>query len=176
MKVKKKTVWFLTLFSLVAVISVYYFAEGNRTANILSVFTENTLDETSILGIEEKKTVNSESDLFQEMRLEMSNQRSQLREQLTQKIASEQHTVEEKNNAFNEMDALIKQESAEAMLEMLIKAIGYSDVLVRIEEESVAVKVMADEMSKQQVNEIVYIVLSEMDESVKVTVDMQPHF
>lgn len=176
MKVKKKTVWFLTLFSLIAVVSVYYVVEGNRTADILSVFTDNTLDETSILGMDEQQTVNSESDLFQGLRLEVSNQRSQLREQLTQKVASEQYTAEEKNAAFNEMEALIKQESAEAMLEMLIKAIGYSDVLVRMENDNVTVSVMADEMSKQQANEIVYIVRSEIDHSVEVTVDMQPHF
>ena len=176
MKVKKKTVWFLTLFSLVAVISVYYFVEGNQTAEILSVFTDRTLDETTLLGVEEQKTVNSESDLFQEMRLELSNQRSQLREQLTQKIASEQYTAEEKNAAFNDMDTLIKRESAEAMLEMLIKAVGYNDVLVRMDNDHVAVTVMADEMSKQQANEIIYIVRSEVEQPVEVTVDMQPQY
>lgn len=175
MKVKKKTVWLLTLFSLVAVISVYYVVEGDQSAEILSVFTDQALDETTLLGVEQQ-TVNSESDLFQEMRLELSNQRSQLREQLTQKIAAEQYTAEEKNAAFDEMDTLIKRESAEAMLEMLIKAVGYSDVLVRMDTDHVAVTVMADEMSKQQANEIIYIVRSEVEQPVEVTVDMQPHY
>ena len=176
MKVKKKTVWFLTLFSLVAVISVYYLFEGNKTADILTIFTDSTLDETEIFGIgdEQTTTVNSESDLFQEMRLELSNQRSQLRTQLTQKIGSEEYTVEEKNAAYNEMDTLIKQESSEAMLEMLVKSIGYADALVRIDEGKVAVTVMSDEMSKQQANEIIYIVKSEIEDSTAVTVDMQP--
>ena len=72
------------------------------------------------------------------------------------------------------MEKLIKRESSEAMLEMLIKSLGYSDALVRIEDEKVAVSVMSDEVSKKQVNEIVYIIRSEMNEDVIVSVDFQP--
>ena len=80
----------------------------------------------------------------------------------------------EKNAAFNEMEKLINRESSEATLEMLIKSLGYSDALVRIEDDKVAVSVMSDEVSKEQVNEIVYKVLSEMGEGLVVSVDFQP--
>lgn len=175
MKVKKRTVWFLTLVSLVAVISVFYIFEDN-TPNILSIFSDDAINETDILGVNQNLTqpVNSESDLFQEVRLEQSNKRSQLKEQLTQKIASDQSTAEEKNTAFNEMDELIKLESSEAMLEMLIKSVGYSDALVRIDDEKVMVTVMSDEMSKQQASEIMYIVRSEFNDYVNVQVKYEP--
>ena len=176
MKVKKRTVWFFTLVSLVAVISVYYVFDGKDNLNLLAIFTDDTINETEILGVNQNltQTVNSESDLFQEVRLEMNNQRSQLRDQLTQKAASAQTTAEEKNQAFNDMEELIKLESSEAMLEMLVKSLGYSDALVQIKEEKVTVTVMSDEVSKQQVNDIVYLVLTEMDENVNVTVKMEP--
>lgn len=176
MKVKKRTVWLLTFVSLIAVISVYYVFNDKQGPNFMAIFTDDTLDNTEIVGVNQSTTqpVNSESDLFQEIRLELDNKRSQLREQLTQKIASAQATAEEKNAAFDEMDKLIKRESSEAMLEMLIKSMNYSDALVRIEDEKVAVSIMSDEVSKQQVNEIVYIIRSEMDENVVVSVDVQP--
>lgn len=173
MRVKKKTVWLLTLFSLVAVISVFYVFEKPENSNILTIFTDKALDETELAVVGGQTTVNSESDLFQEMRLEMSNERSQLRTQLTEKIGSEQYTAEEKNEAYNEMNALIERESSEAMLEMLIKSIGYGDALVRIEDQRVAVTVMSDELSKEQANEIVYMVRSEFEDAVKVTVNFQ---
>ena len=175
MKVKKRTVWFLTLVSLVAVISVFYIFEDN-TPNILSIFSDDAINETDILGVNKDTTqpVNSESDLFQEVRLEQANKRSQLKEQLTQKIASDQSTAEEKNTAFNEMDELIKLESSEAMLEMLIKSIGYSDALVRIDEEKVMVTVMSDEISNKQASEIMYIVRSEFNDYVNVQVKFEP--
>ena len=56
------------------------------------------------------------------------------------------------------MDGLIKRESAEAMLEMLVKSLGYSDAFVRAEGEKVSVTVMAEELSKAQANEIIYLV------------------
>lgn len=176
MKVKKRTVWLFTFVSLIAVIAVFYIFGGKQAPNFMAIFTDDTLENTEILGVNQNttQTVNSESDLFQEIRLEMDNKRSQLREQLTLKTASADYTPEEKNEAFNEMEKLIKRESSEAMLEMLIKSVGYPDALVRIEDEKVAVTVMSDEVSPQQVNEIVYIIRSEMDENVLVSVDMQP--
>ena len=176
MKVKKRTVWLLTFVSLIAVISVFYIFEDRKAPNFMAIFTDETIENTDIVGVNQDITqpVNSESDMFQEMRLELNNKRSQLREQLTQKIASSDYTADEKNTAYNEMEKLIKRESSEAMLEMLIKSLGYSDALVRIEDEKVAVSVMSDEVSKKQVNEIVYIIRSEMNEDVIVSVDFQP--
>ena len=176
MKVKKRTVWLFTFVSLVAVIAVFYIFEDNNTPNILSIFTDEAIESTDILGVNQNGTqpVSSESNLFQEVRLEQANKRSQLRAQLTQKIASDQSTAEEKNAAFNDMDNLIKLESSEAMLEMLIKSIGYDDALVRIDGEKVTVTVMSDEVSKQQANEILYIVHSELDGYVDVSVGFEP--
>lgn len=176
MKVKKRTVWFFTLASLVAVISVFYIFEDRNTPNLLSIFTEDAIDETEILGVSQNgtQTVTAESEMFQQMRLEASNKRSQLREQLTQKAASTELTAEEKNQAFNDMEELIKLENSEAMLEMVVKSLGYDDALVRVEDQDVKVTVMSDEVSKQQINEIVYMVLSEMNEDVKVMVNYEP--
>lgn len=178
MKVKKRTVWFLTLFSLVAVIGVYYAFGNNNTGNLLTIFGDDTLNEAEILGVNQEttKTVNSESDLFQELRLELGNKRSQLREQLELKMASTEYTAEQKSAAYDEMEKLINRESSEATLEMLIKSFGYDDALVRIEDEKVAVTVMSDENSKALANEIVYLIKSELDENVAVTVDIKPFY
>lgn len=177
MRVKRRTVWFLTLFSLAAVISVYYYAPV-KPFDGLAIFTDQPLEETMLSGInnddkEKAQTVTSQSHLFEEMRMEMNNERSQIREQLTQKIGSDQYTAEEKNQAFTEMQALIEQESNEAMLEMLIRSLGYSDALVRTEGSKVAVTVMADELSKEKANEIVYMVRTELESAQDVTVKLQ---
>ncbi|MEG0473888.1 MAG: SpoIIIAH-like family protein [Solibacillus sp.] len=178
MKVKKRTVWFLTLFSLVAVIGVYYAFGSNNTGNLLTIFGDDTLNEAEILGVNQEvtKTVNSESDLFQEMRLELSNKRSQLREQLEQKMASAEYTPEQKSAAYNEMEQLINRESSEAMLEMLVKSFGYDDALVRIEDEKVAVTVMSDQNDKKLANDIVHLIKTELDNNVIVTVDIKPFY
>lgn len=178
MKVKRRTVWLLTLLSLAAVISVYYVFEPNRDVDLMTIFTDDTLQETTLTGVDDEEitATTSESYLFDEMRMEVSNERSQLRDQLTQKIASDTATAEEKNEAFNQMNALIEQESSEAMLEMLIKSLGYSDALVRVNDEKAQVTVLSDEISKQQANEIIYVVRSELEEISDVTVNVQSNY
>ncbi|MFJ7732259.1 SpoIIIAH-like family protein [Lysinibacillus sp. NPDC097231] len=171
MRVRRRTVWFMTLLSLVAVISVYYLVDPAKQFNGLTIFTDDTLKQTAVTGVTDQeatkegvtKEVSSPSHLFEEMRMQVSDERSQLRQQLTQKIASQEYSADEKNTAYNEMDKLIKQESAEAMLEMLIKSLGYSDAFVRAEGDKVSVTVMAEELSKSQANEIIYLVKTEME-------------
>ncbi|HWK24016.1 MAG TPA: SpoIIIAH-like family protein [Ureibacillus sp.] len=177
MKVKRRTVWLLTLLSLAAVISVYYVFEPNRNVDLATIFTDDTLKETTLTGVsdEEITTTTSESYLFDEMRMEASSERDQLRAQLTEKIASDELSADEKSEAYNEMNALIEQESSESMLEMLIESLGYSDALVRISDDKVAVSVLTDELSKQQANEIVYIVKSEIEDA-QVTVNPESNY
>lgn len=176
MKVKRRTVWFLTLLSLAAVISVYYLFEPANKIDFTQIFSDKDLDETILTGVDDSKKMESDSYVFEEIRMEMSNERSQLRDQLTSKIASEQHTPEEKNEAYNEMNELIKLESSETMLEMLIKSLGYSDALVRIEGDKVAVSVMTNEISASQANEIVFMVKSELENAVDVSVKPQSSY
>lgn len=171
MRVRRRTVWFMTLLSLVAVISVYYLVDPAKQFNGLTIFTDDTLQQTAVTGVTdqeatkegETKEVSSPSHLFEEMRMQVSDERSQLRLQLTQKIGSQEASAEEKNKAYNDMDSLIKQESAEAMLEMLIKSLGYSDAFVKADGDKVSVTVMAEELSKSQANEIIYLVRTEME-------------
>ncbi|MGG2055477.1 SpoIIIAH-like family protein [Lysinibacillus pakistanensis] len=171
MRVRRRTVWFMTLLSLVAVISVYYLVDPAKQFNGLTIFTDDTLQQTAVTGVTDQEAtkegmtqeVSSPSHLFEEMRMQVSDERSQLRQQLTQKIASQEATADEKNKAFNDIDSLIKQESAEAMLEMLIKSLGYSDAFVKADGDKVSVTVMAEELSKSQANEIIYLVKTEWE-------------
>lgn len=103
MRVRRRTVWFMTLLSLVAVISVYYLVDPAKQFNGLTIFTDDTLQQTAVTGVTDQEATNditqevsSPSHLFEEMRMQVSDERSQLREQLTQKIASEEYSAEEK--------------------------------------------------------------------------------
>lgn len=183
MRVRRRTVWFMTLLSLVAVISVYYLVDPAKQFDGLTIFSDDTLQETAITGVTDNdgakgsvtQEVSSPSHLFEEMRMQVSDERSQLREQLTQKIGSEEFTAEEKSEAYNKIDSLIKQESAEAMLEMLVKSLGYSDAFVKAEGEKVTVTVMAEELSTAKADEIVYLVRTEMEGTKDVEVKFKPN-
>lgn len=173
MKVKRRTVWLLTLLSLAAVISVYYVFDPARDLDLATIWSDDALKETTLTGVDDKdiKTTSSESYLFDELRMEMSNKRDQVREQLTQKIGSNDYSAEEKSEAYNEINNLIEQESSEAMLEMLVKSLGYSDALVQVEDSKVSVTVLTDDnITSKQANEIIFTVRSELEDVIDVSV------
>jgi stage III sporulation protein AH len=173
MKVKKRTVWMLTLLSLVAVISVYYVQEDpNSPFDGLAIFSNETLDQLSVEKSDgdEVTPVLAQSSLFEEMRMEVANERSQQRAQLETQIASNELSADEVNKAYSEMEDLSKRETAEAMLEMLIQNLGYSDALVRTGDGKVLVTVVSSEHSKAQADEIIYTVKKEWEDARTVDV------
>ncbi|MCZ8537954.1 SpoIIIAH-like family protein [Paenisporosarcina quisquiliarum] len=178
MKVKKRTVWMLTLLSLVAVISVYYVNEPNNMPfDGLAIFSDEELDQMKVddtTADESVTPVYAQSALFEEMRMELQNERSQLKEQLTARIASNEMSADEVNEAYSTMDDLTVRESTEAMLEMLIRSLGYSDALVQTDTGKVDVTVIADELGKSQANEIIHTVMKQWEDAKKVTVTFQP--
>lgn len=178
MRVKKRAVWFLTLLSLAAVISVYYLMNPAQPFNGLKIFSDRTLTNTAVDDIakltgNDKTPVTAQSDLFEEMRMELLNERSQLKKTLTLKAASEKNTAEEKNEAYNEIDVITKKESNEAMLEMLIKTLGYSDAFVKAEDDRIRVTVQSAELSKSKADEIIYTVKKEIPTAGEVVVDVK---
>ncbi|ARK20142.1 MULTISPECIES: SpoIIIAH-like family protein [Sporosarcina] len=177
MKANKRTVWFLTLLSLVAVISIYYVKnESPMPFDGIAIFTKETKDATKLLEkegkSEEVKPVFAESYIFQDMRMEVRNERSETVQQLTEKMTSSDFSAEEKNEIFNEIADLRKISSTEALMEMQIAALGYPEVFVRGEGDRVNVTVLSNEShSPKMAAEITQYVMSSWDGAQTVKVD-----
>ncbi|MBG9452670.1 stage III sporulation protein AH [Lysinibacillus sphaericus] len=163
MHLQSKSSWLLALLTLVAVISVYSLTNSPKQSKEETTFREDADQKETLQNV--IKEVSSPSPLFEEKRLQVSNERNQLRQKLTQQITSDQYFVEDKNKASIEIDTLNNEESTETILEMQIKTLGYPDALVQIEGEKVSVTVMAKELSKYQANEIIYMVKKEYEEA-----------
>lgn len=167
MNPKKRTVWFLTLLSLGAVFSVYVLNDRPDPFEGIVLFEDEAAqsDETA------RPVSYPVNETFQEMRMEVEAKRSQLREQLTQKIGSPEFTAEEKNAAYEELEMLTNQDSTEALLELVINSLGYPESLVRIEQDQVMVNVAAEMLAPEEANSIIYAVKKEYPEAAKVQVD-----
>lgn len=170
---RKRSVWFLTLFSLVAVVTVFYVSDRPSPFDGIALFSDKTLDE---VGLVETSSTNEESILsksneFEEMRMEVIDKRSQLRDQLATRAGSNDFTAEEKNEAFNQIEELVKIDSTEAMLELIIESLGYDDALVRIEDNDVLIDVVSNEQSTKKASEIIYAVKREWPKAYSVEVN-----
>lgn len=177
MRTNKRTVWFLTLLSLVAVISIFYI---NKKAPMpfdgISIFGDSSNPAAiteKVDGDSEQQPVFAESYLFETMRMEVRDERSQIQDQLTSKLNAAEDS-EGKNEVFDEMAKLVKQESAESLLEMQIKALGYTDAFVRTSGGNVDVTVLSEDgYSAKQAEEITYLVMTSWEDARTVKVDFK---
>ncbi|TQR19573.1 SpoIIIAH-like family protein [Psychrobacillus vulpis] len=172
MNIKKRSVWFLTLISLIAVITVFYISDRPSPFDGIALFSNDTLEDVDLVETSStnEESFVSKSNAFEEMRMEVQDKRSKLHEQLTLKVGSNDFTAEEKDEAYTQIEELVKLDSTEAMLELIIKALGYDDALVRIEDNSVLIDVVSNEKSTKKASDIVYAVKREWPKAYNVEV------
>lgn len=193
MLLKKQTVWLLTMLSLVVVLSVYYITTPENNPNDVAMEQDEQKDnekenenvETSTenkdgasVTVEEDEEGNvissvSSDDMFAALRLEIDEHRSKLRSNLEAQAASTELTADQKLKAYDELKKLEDIESKEKIIEMLIKGNNYEDALVRVEGDKIKITVKSKESSKQQANEILRLVRSELGELQNVAVEFE---
>ena len=188
MLLKKQTVWLLTMLSLVVVLSVYYLTSPEQKQNDLAVVDEKQTQEqangqeqeplkenqqeqgqvekeSASMGDKADKQIitNAAGDeVFETLRMQLEEERSQKKEELQATIASTELPPEERSDAKEQMDELNAIAQKELLLETLIKAMNYKDVLVRADNEQVNITVKAEKQSKAEANKIIQTVRSEM--------------
>lgn len=182
MMLKKQTVWLLTMLSLVVVLSVYYItAEPTNNNNLANVDVSKEEKAESKKVTEKEKSsdtknttiTDAKNEVFEEIRLQMQDERSKKLEQLEEVAGSTDLSAEERSEAKDEMNRLQKIAEKEAFIEnLIIQTLGYEDALVQADESEVLVTVKGEEPSKAKANEIIKIVKKEMGNS-SVTVAFQ---
>ncbi|MFN2745388.1 MULTISPECIES: SpoIIIAH-like family protein [Bacillus] len=116
----------------------------------------------------------SGDDVFTTYRMEMDDQRSREREQLTEIVRSDKATAKEKSEAYDKMNELSEAEGTEKTLETLIKTKGYKDALVNADGDKVNITVKAKEHSKSAAADIIDIVAKEVKNLNDVAVTFEP--
>lgn len=127
---------------------------------------------------EEVTTVATESNSIQVLRVELEKQQSQKVSQLKEVIASKDYDATAKSEAKDDLDKLNKDREHQSTLETMIKAKGYNDVLVRVNEETVQVIVQIENESAkpsvEAVNEIYMMAKTEFTNDPYVTIQFTP--
>ncbi|MFD2214076.1 SpoIIIAH-like family protein [Metabacillus endolithicus] len=141
--------------------------EGTEAGEEADIQTEELEDGTVISSV-------SSDELFTDLRMQLDDQRNEMKEQLQAIVASNNASAEEKSDAYDEMEALNDAARKEMLLETLIKSKGFDDALVRAEGNDVKITIKAEEHSKTAANEIMLLVKDEMENMEDVIVTFQP--
>ena len=158
--INKKNLWFLTLFSLVLVLSIYYVTMPNE------IFITNT-DKVS----EDERDVSvDESSIIAALKVEDDTEVMEKMNELKEKITDVDASTEEKNTAFEELKLMNKNSSKEETLETKIKEMCNCDNFVKIDGDNVRVVLNSDDSSVTSANNIMRLVQDEFSEKMYISV------
>jgi stage III sporulation protein AH len=168
--INKQSLWFLTLFSLILVLSVYYITMPNElllSNNNSYVSTEKT-DKTDEVVVQVE-----ESDLLTAMRVSLDSERLSIKEDLESNLTDVNKTAEEKNNIYEQLKLLTDIQGREEKIEAKIKNALKLDSFVKIEDDQVSVVLVTKDHDKALANNIMRLVQEEFTDKMFVSVKFE---
>lgn len=165
--INKRSLWFLTLFSLILVLSVYYIT---MPSELLMATNNGSKDETETVSA---TTENEESAELVALRVESEEKMLDEITELKKVLTDSNSTTEEKNKAFEKMQELNKNRGIEESIENKIQNEFNLKSFVSIDETSVSVVIDSKEHDKELANKIMRSVQEEFETSMSISVKFQ---
>ena len=151
--INKKNLWFLTLFSLVLVLSVYYITMPQE---LLLTNNDANIDEVGEVSIQEL-------NIIETLRQEDDTQTLTEINKLKATIGNDDNTIEDKNKAFDQLKLLNQISSKEELLEEKIKNIMDLDTFIKIDGDKIRVVVNSDKHDNIIANNIMRNIQNNFD-------------
>ena len=162
--INKRNIWFLTLFSLILVLSVYYITMPSELL-LTNINTKEQKTETVVK--EEQSTV------LDALRVAADEQLLEEIDNLKVVMADENSTVEKKNEAFEKMKQLNVNKAEETSLEENIKSELNYKTFVKIKDDQIKVVVDNKENNTEIANSIMRFVQSKYEKKKYITVEFK---
>ncbi len=166
--INKKNMWFLTLFSLVLVLSIYYVTMPN---DLLKASETNKITQST--KSEELKTTKEESDVISALKIEDDAKSKEEIDKLQKKLTDSKATTEEKNNLYEQIKGINNNSGIESSIEEKITKEYKCEAFTKIENNSVKVIVDKCENSKTLANNIMRLVQNEFQDKMYISVQFK---
>ena len=159
--INKRSIWFLTLFSLILVLSVYYITMPSELLlNTSGNYTEENNPTTNI----------NESTVLVALRVEAEEELLKEMENLRIILNSSESSVDEKNEAVEKMKELNINKGEEEKIQNKIKEVYQLDAFVRIKNDQIEIVINKEESSSDLANKIMRTVQEMFEEQKYITV------
>lgn len=160
--INKQSLWFLTLFSIILVLSVYYIAMPNNT---LATLKENDSD-IETLNIEE-------SDSLAALRVQCDEEIESTMNELQSILLNEETTLEEKNTAYEKIQNINSNKGKEESIEKLIEETFKYKSFVKIDNDKISVTISNKTHDVKLANEIIRKIQEQYTNKMYITVKFQ---
>ncbi len=167
--INKRSLWFLTLFSLILVLSVYYITMPSEL-----LLTTNNITEDKEESTETVSTVDEgESAQLVALRVEAEEEMLSEMDELKAVMTNSDSSTKEKNEAFNKMQELNQNRGTEETLEKKIEDEFALKSFVKIDNSDISVVIDSTKHDKELANKIMRLVQSNFDTSMNISVKFQ---
>ena len=165
--INKQNLWFLTLFSLILILGVYYVTLPNN-------FLKNIEEKKKKKVKKEKAVVEeiNESPLVA-MRVNLQEERQEEMNVLQEKLTNEKLTSEEKNNLYEELKYLNEVQGKEEKIEEQIKKETKLDCFIQIDNNNISAVCVSKEHDATLANDIMRLIQKNYENKKNITVKFQ---
>ena len=174
--INKQGLLFLTLTSLILVLSVYYITMPNElllTTNSSHNSDTNHVNNNVSSNTDSVNVNISESKTIDVMRNILDEERLKSKEELNNKLVNSDLTVEEINNVYEELKYISKIETLESVIEQKIKNEYNLDSFVKISDDVVEVTINSSKHDVSLVVKIIASVEEELENKMYVSVSFK---
>ncbi len=161
--INKKNLWFLTLFSLILVLSIYY----------VTMPSELLMSNNDIENIKETSNDIKEMNIIETLRLEDDATTLESVSELKSLLTKEDTSLAEKNEAFETLRLLNQISSKEELLEEKIKNDFNLDSFVKIDDDKVRVVLSSDNHDNTLANNIMKSVQEKFDKKMYISIQFK---
>ncbi len=165
--INKRGMWFLTLFSLILVLSVYYITMPSELLLMKSIKDKDEKNS------EKETVVIQESEILTALRVEADEQYYANMSDLKMILTNIETTVDDKNNAFEKLKLLNVVRGEEEKIEKQLQDEFKMKTFVKIEGNQIRVVVASDEHDNKLANDIMRLIQNNYENKMYISVKFQ---
>lgn len=159
--INKQNLWFVTLFSLILILGIYYVSIDDEVASVLKAEDKNTQEE--VIEI-------TENDALVALEVENDEEKQALMEEYQEVLLDKKSTLQEKNVAYENLQKLNNSKGEENKIKSMIKEKFNLDAFVKIKDNTISVVVASKEHDTEKANNIIRSVQELYDDEMYITV------
>ena len=159
--INKQNLWFAMLFSVILVLSIFYVSIGSDDVNEF-ISSDNASDDSSLV-------INESTELVS-LRVANDEEIQNTMNELKNTILSDTATLEEKNDAYDELLVIADVKGIEEKLESILKKEFDIESFIKVNSTGISVVVESDNKDYKDANKIIKRIQSEFKEEKYITV------
>lgn len=160
----KQNLWFITLFSIVLILSIYYISIPN---NLLEEYTSSSGDSNNT------SEVVNESSILVSLRVQDDEETLNTINELNTILLDKNKSKEEKNTAYESLKSINETKGLEEQIETKLKDEFKYDSFVKISKDQINIVISSSEHNKDIANNIIKKVQSMYNTKKYITIKFQ---